>query len=49
MKGDAFLTDQPLIRQMLQSDTGKLREIASLSFSRFIAFFAVHSLISGNG
>jgi ribosomal protein S18 acetylase RimI-like enzyme len=34
---------------MQQSDAERLREIAALSFSRFMAFFAVHSLLSEDG
>ena len=37
------------IRPMLPKDTSKLREIAALSFSRFMAFFAIHSLLSEEG
>lgn len=37
------------IRQMLPSDAGMLREIAGLSFSRFMGYFAVHSLFSDEG
>jgi len=38
-----------LIRQMLPSDAGRLKEITSLSFSRFMGFFAIHSLFSDQG
>lgn len=37
------------IRPMLPSDERKLREIVALSFSRFMGFFAVHSLLSEEG
>jgi len=37
------------IRPMSPSDTGRLREIAALSFSRLMAFFAIHSLLSNEG
>jgi ribosomal protein S18 acetylase RimI-like enzyme len=37
------------IRQMLPSDAGRLREIVALSFSRFMGFFAIHSLFSEEG
>jgi ribosomal protein S18 acetylase RimI-like enzyme len=37
------------IRQMLPSDTTRLREIVVLSFSKFMGFFAVHSLLSEEG
>ena len=37
------------IRQMLPSDVGKLKEVVALSFSKFMGFFAVHSLISEKG
>lgn len=49
VKGAHFLSDQPLIRKMLQNDADKLKEIVSLSFSRFMGFFAVHSLFSEDG
>lgn len=38
-----------LIRQMLPSDAGRLREIVALSFSRLMGYFAVHSLFSDEG
>lgn len=38
-----------LIRQMLPSDAGGLKEITHLSFSRFMGFFVVHSLFSDKG
>lgn len=34
---------------MLPSDEAKLRENVALSFSRFMGFFAVHSLLSEDG
>jgi ribosomal protein S18 acetylase RimI-like enzyme len=37
------------IRQMLSNDEGRLREIVALSFSKFMGFFAVHSLFSDDG
>ena len=36
-------------RQMSPADGDRLREIAALSFSRFMGFFAVHSLFSHEG
>jgi len=36
-------------RQMSSADADRLREIAALSFSRFMGFFAVHSLFSDEG
>ncbi|HYA78057.1 MAG TPA: GNAT family N-acetyltransferase [Verrucomicrobiae bacterium] len=36
-------------RKMSPADADRLREIAALSFSRFMAFFAVHSLFSDEG
>lgn len=43
------MTDVFAIRRMLPSDEGRLREIVGLSFSRFMGFFAVHSLFSDEG
>lgn len=43
------MIDQLVIKQMMQSDVDRLREIAGLSFSRFMGFFAVHSLFSEDG
>jgi len=37
------------IRQMSPSDASRLREIVALSFSSFMGFFAVHSLLSEEG
>ena len=37
------------VRPMLPTDADRLREIAVLSFSRFMGFFAVHSLLSEDG
>ena len=37
------------VRSMLPTDAGRLKEIAALSFSKFMGFFAVHSLFSEEG
>jgi len=37
------------IRQMSPNDASRLKEIADWSFSRFMGFFAVHSLFSEDG
>lgn len=36
------------IREMSPRDASRLRQITALSFSRFMGFFAVHSLLSEN-
>ena len=43
------MTAQFSVRQMLPTDASRLKEIAALSFSRFMKFFAIHSLFSDEG
>lgn len=43
------MTTQFTVRQMLPTDRDTLREIIALSFSRFMGFFAFHSLLSEEG
>ena len=43
------MTAEFAIRLMLSTDAGRLKEIVGLSFSRFMGFFAVHSVFSEEG
>ena len=43
------MTTEFSIRQMLPADAARLKEIPDRSFSRFMRFFAVHSLFSEDG
>ncbi|MGA2681071.1 MAG: GNAT family N-acetyltransferase [Candidatus Bathyarchaeia archaeon] len=43
------MTAEFSLRQMLPTDESRLKEIAALSFSRLMGFFAVHSLFSEAG
>jgi ribosomal protein S18 acetylase RimI-like enzyme len=43
------MTAEFSIRQMSSTDADRLKEIAALSFSRVMRFFAVHSLFSEEG
>jgi ribosomal protein S18 acetylase RimI-like enzyme len=43
------MTAEFSIRQMRPTEAGRLKKIASLSFSRLMRFFAIHSLFSEEG